>query len=191
MQFNLKCVTAVTLLALAPAAVLAADTYTIDPTHTFPRYEYNHMGFSTHHGQFDKTSGKITLDRAAKTGSIDITVDTSSINVGNPKFEDELRGDKFFDSSKYPAMTFKATSIKFNGDTPASADGELTLHGVTKPLTLTINNLKCAPHPMRKVEDCGAEVTGTLKRSDFGIGRFAPMVSDEVKLTIQVEAFKD
>ena len=174
---------------VAPA--FAADTYNIDPNHTFPRFEYNHLGFSTFHGQFDKTSGTIMLDRAAKTGSVDITVDMASIDMGNPKLEDHLRGDEFFDVEKFPAMTFKSDKVKFNGDVPVSAEGELTLHGVTKPLTLAITNVKCGMHPMMKREDCGAEVTGMLKRSDFGVGKFVPMVGDDVTLHIEVESIKE
>ncbi|HUO43295.1 MAG TPA: YceI family protein [Burkholderiales bacterium] len=173
------------------APVLAADIYDIEPNHTFPRFEYSHFGFSIHHGQFDKTSGKIMLDRAAKTGSVDITVDMASVNMGSAKLEDHLRGDEFFDVAKFPVMTFKSSKLKFSGDVPASAEGELTLHGVTKPLTLTIANVKCGMHPMMKREDCGAEVTGTLKRSDFGLGKFTPGVGDDVTLHIQVESIKE
>jgi len=178
------------MLGLA-APAFAADTYDIEPNHTFPRFEYSHLGLSTHHGQFDKTSGKIVLDRAAKTGSIDITVDMASVNMGNPKLEEHLRDEDFFDVAKFPVMTFKSNQVKFNGDVPVSAEGELTLHGVTKPLTLAITNVKCAMHPMVKKEDCGAEVTGMLKRSDFGVSKFTPMVGDDVTLHIQVESIKE
>jgi polyisoprenoid-binding protein YceI len=172
-------------------SAFAADVYDIEPNHTYPRFEYNHLGISTHHGQFDKTWGKIVLDRAAKTGSVDITVDMSSINMGSSKLEDHLRGDEYFDVAKFPVMTFKSTNLKFNGDVPVAADGELTLHGITKPLTLTITNVECKIHPMVKKEDCGAEVTSTLKRSDFGISKLTPMVGDEVTLHIQVESIKE
>ena len=173
------------------SAALAADSYTLDPGHTFPRFEISHFGFSTHHGQFNKTAGKLVLDRAAKTGSVEITVDTASIGTGDPKLEEHLRSDEFFNVAKFPVMKFRSKSIKFNGDAPASAEGELTLLGVTKPLTLTILRVKCGPHPMLKKEDCGAEVTGVLKRSDFGMKAYVPLVGDEVTLRIQVEAIKD
>jgi polyisoprenoid-binding protein YceI len=172
-------------------AALAADSYTLDPGHTIPRFEINHFGFSTHHGQFNKTAGRIVLDRAAKTGSIEITVQTASIGTGDPKLEEHLRSPDFFHVEKFPTMVFKAESIRFNGDVPASADGELTLLGVTKPLTLTISRVVCAPHPFYKKEDCGAEVTGTLKRSDFGMTKYVPALGDEVTLHIQVESLKD
>ena len=170
---------------------VAADSYTIDPSHTFPRFEISHFGFSTHQGQFNKTTGKIVLDRAAKTGSIEITVDTASIGTGDPALEKHLKSEDFFNVAKFPTMVFKSKSVKFNGDVPASAEGELTLLGVTRPLTLTITRVKCAPHPMLKKEDCGAEVTGMLKRSEFGMKTYVPAVGDEVTLRIQVESIKD
>ena len=170
---------------------LAADSYTLDSNHTFPRFEINHFGFSTHHGQFNKTAGKLVLDRAAKTGSIDITVQTASVGTGDPKLEEHLRAADFFNVEKFPTMVFKSKAIRFNGDVPASAEGELTLLGVTRPLTLTISRVVCAPHPFYKKEDCGAQVSGTLKRSDFGMNKYVPAVGDEVTLRIQVEAIKD
>lgn len=172
-------------------SALAADSYTLDSTHTFPRFEINHFGFSTHHGQFNKTAGKLVLDRAAKSGSIDITVQTASIGTGDPKLEEHLRSPDFFNVDKFPAMVFRSKSLKFSGDVPASAEGELTLLGVTKPLTLTISRVRCAPHPMLKKEGCGAEVGGVLRRSEFGMTKYVPGIGDEVTLRIQVEAIKD
>lgn len=172
-----------------PAA--AADTYTLDTGHTFPRFAINHFGFSTHHGQFNKTTGKLVLDRASKTGSIEITVQTASIGTGDPKLEEHLRSPDFFNVEKFPTMVFKSKTVSFNGDVPASAEGELTLLGVTRPLTLTISRVKCAPHPFYKKEDCGAEVSGVLKRSEFGMTKYVPAVGDEVTLHIQVEAIRD
>ena len=173
------------------AAAAAADTYTLDTGHTFPRFAINHFGFSTHHGQFNKTTGKLVLDRASKTGSIEITVQTASIGTGDPKLEEHLRSPDFFNVEKFPTMVFKSKTVSFNGDVPASAEGELTLLGVTRPLTLTISRVKCAPHPFYKKEDCGAEVSGVLKRSEFGMTKYVPAVGDEVTLHIQVEAIRD
>lgn len=186
-----KLIVAVSVTFGFVSAATAADSYTLDPAHTFPRFEINHFGFSTHHGQFNKTAGKLVLNRAAKTGSVEITVDTASISTGDPALEKHLRSDDFFNVAKFPAMTFKSKSVKFNGDVPASAEGELTLLGVTRPLTLAITRIRCAPHPMLKKEDCGAEVTGTLKRSEFSMKAYVPAVGDEVTLRIQVEALKD
>ncbi len=181
---------AITALACnAPA--IAGDSYALDSAHTFPRFEISHFGFSTHHGQFNKTAGRIVLDRAAKTGSIEITVQTASIGTGDAKLEEHLRSPDFFNVEKFPTMTFKSRNVKFNGDAPASAEGELTLLGVTKPLTLAIARVVCAPHPFYKKEDCGAEVTGRLKRSDFGMTKYVPAVGDEVTLRIQVESIRE
>lgn len=192
---TLRQTAAIILLGSAPVAFAAtagaAEQYTIDPAHTFPRFEVSHFGFSTHRGQFNSTAGKLMLDRAAKSGSIEITVQTASVGTGDPRLETELRSEKFFNVEKFPQMTFKSKNLKFNGELLASAEGELTLLGVTRPLTLTITQVKCGIHPLNKKDDCGAEVTGSLKRSDFGMKTFIPMIGDEITLRIQVEAWKD
>ena len=178
--------------ACASFAVAAPATYTIEPTHTYPSFEADHMGgVSLLRGKFLKTSGTITLDRAAKTGSVDITVDTSTIDFGNTKLNEHAKGADMFDVAKFPTSTFVAKKITFNGDIPATAEGDFTLHGVTKPLTLTINRFKCIDHPRLKREVCGADVSGTFKRDDFGITYGMPMFFPEVKLLIEVEAIKN
>ncbi len=184
------------LLALIVAAtlaapVIAADSYTIDARHTFPSFEINHLGFSTQRGRFDKTSGKLTLDLAAKSGSIDVVIDANSIDTGLEELHKHLKGEDFFDTAQYPTLSFKSKSLKFNGDQLVGADGELTLHGVTKPVSLTVDAFKCAPHPMNKKPMCGANAITTIKRSEFGMSKYVPAVSDEVKIAIQIEAVKD
>lgn len=169
---------------------LAADTYKIDPSHTYPSFEADHMGISLWRGKFNKTEGTVTLDRAAKTGTIDIVIDTSSIDFGHEGMNAHAKKADIFDVAQFPTATFKAKSITFTGDVPTSADGELTLHGVTKPLTLTINRFKCIDHPRLKREVCGADASAQFKRSDFGINFGLPAFSPEVKLAIQVEAVK-
>lgn len=177
------------LMIAAPA--FAADSYTIDPRHTFPSFEVNHLGFSIQRGRFNTTSGKITLDPAAKSGSIDVTIDAGSISTGLPDLEKHLRSEEFFDTAKYPTMAFTSKKLNFDGDRLVSADGDFTMHGVTKPLTLTLDYFHCGPHPMTKKPHCGADAVATLKRSDFGISKYVPMVGDEVKIAIQVEADRD
>src|SRR5258706_516291 len=172
-------------------AALAAASYTLDSDHNFSPFEIKHLGFLTHHGPFNKTKGKLFLDRAAGTGSVDIMVDTASISTGDPALEKHLRAEDFFNVAKFPVMTFRSKTFKFNGDMPVAAEGELTLLGVTRPLTLSISRVKCGPHPVLKKEECGAEVSGTLKRSEFGMKAYVPLVGDEVTLHIQVEAYKD
>ena len=181
------------LIAAASAsfAVAAPVTYNIEPNHTYPSFEADHMGgLSILRGKFTKTSGTITLDRAAKTGSVDIVVDASSLDFGHAKLNDHAKGADMFDVAKFPTATFKSKKMTFNGDVPATVEGDFTLHGVTKPLTLTINRFKCIEHPMFKKEACGADVSGNFKRDDFGITYGMPKFSPDVKLLIEVEAVK-
>ncbi|MES2316366.1 MAG: YceI family protein [Pseudomonadota bacterium] len=176
---------------IAASAFAAADTYTIDPKHTYPSFEADHMGLSVWRGKFTKTSGSVTLDRAAKTGAIDIVIEADSIDFGLEAMNAHAKKDDIFDVAKYPKVTYKSKSITYTGDTPTSIDGELTLHGVTKPVTLTINKFKCIMHPMLKKEMCGADASASFNRADFGVSKGVPMFSPEVKLAIQVEALKN
>lgn len=192
------------LAALAAAAVLplsavaAPETYTIDPYHTFPNFQVNHLGFSNMWGHFGKTTGKMTIDHAAKTGSLDLAVETTSITTGDtergsrPRTRDEhLRTPDFFNVAEFPRMTYKSTAVKFNGDNPAVIEGNLTLLGVTKPLSLTVENFKCGPNPTNKREMCGGNASGTLKRSDFGMKFGIPAIGDDLKLYVGFEAYKE
>jgi polyisoprenoid-binding protein YceI len=175
-------------LAVASIAAQAAPvTYTIDNSHTHPHFTYNHLGFSNQTHKFDKTSGTVVLDRKAKTGSVDVTIDATSVNTGYALFNEHLKAADFFDTEVYPTLTFKSTGMKFKGDQPASVAGDLTIKGVTKPVTLKITHFKCQPHPMLKVEACGANATTQVKRSEFNMGKNVPYVSDEVTLTLAIE----
>lgn len=187
------------VLAVPLTAAAAPETYTLDPYHTYPNFSVDHLGYSTIHGRFDKSSGKFTLDKAAKTASLELAVETASINAadnekGNRQRsrDDHLRSPDFFNVTEYPRMTYKSTSVKFNGDNPAIVEGNLTLLGVTKPLVLQVERWKCGAHPFNKKEMCGGNASGTLKRSDFGMKFGLPVaVSDEVKLMIGFEAYKE
>ncbi|MDD2990915.1 MAG: YceI family protein [Zoogloea sp.] len=185
-----KLITLAIAATLSTAAFAAPETYTIEGTHTFPRFEYSHFGYSTQLSRFDKTTGTITLDKAAKTGSVDVTIDTTSVNTGYPLFNQHIQGEDFFDTAKYPTITYKSTKVNFDGDKPATIEGNLTVKGITKPVTLTVTSFHCMPHPMLKKDACGANATATIKRSEFNAGKYAPYVGDDVKLTIAVEAFK-
>ncbi len=175
---------------VAATAFAAADTYTIDPSHTYPSFEADHMGLSVWRGKYKKTSGTVTLDRAAKTGSIDILIAADSIDFGHDGMNAHAKKEDIFDVAKFPNVTYKSKTITFTGDVPTAIDGELTLHGVTKPVKLTINKFKCIMHPMHKKEVCGADATATFNRGDFGVTKGLPMFSPEVRLAIQVEALK-
>ena len=185
-----KTVFAVLAGALAFPAY-AADSYSVDPRHTWPQYEIMHLGFSTQRGRFNETAGKILLDRAAKTGSLEIVIKTASIDTGLEKWDTHMKSEDFFNAEKYPEMTFKADKIVFNGDKPASIPGQFTLMGVTKPVTLNVNYFNCGQHPVLKKEVCGADASTTIKRSEFGMTKSVPYIADEVKLVINVEAIKD
>lgn len=188
----------ITLPAAFAAALLAAftasaeiETFTVDPNHTYPAFEIGHFGYSTQRGRFNKTTGKITLDTAAKRGSADIAIDTGSVSTGHSKLEEHLRSEDFFNSAKYPQMTFKSNNFAFEGDKVKSAAGDLAINGVSRPVTLRAEYFNCAPHPMLKKKVCGAELTTTIKRSDFGIKTYLPALADDVLLRINVEAIKD
>jgi polyisoprenoid-binding protein YceI len=181
-------------LALCPALALpaaAADTYTIDPGHTYPGFEINHLGFSTLRGTFDSTRGSVTLDPAARSGSIEISIDTASIDTGHARRDEHLKTDEFFNVARFPTMTYKATRLTFDGDKLTGADGELTLLGVTRPVSLALTSFHCGPHPMNKKQVCGANATATIKRSEFGMKAYVPAVGDEVKISIGVEAVRN
>jgi polyisoprenoid-binding protein YceI len=182
--------TALVVSAFALPAI-AADSYSIDPNHTFPSFEINHLGFSNLRGVFNSSSGKIVLDPAGKGGSMEISVDTASVTTGQAKRDEHLRSDEFFNVAKFPNMTFKSNKLKYNGDKLVGADGDLTLLGVTKPVSLTVTYFNCGVNPISKKPTCGGNATGTIKRSDFGMKAFAPGISDEVKLFISAEASKD
>lgn len=185
-----KFITAVVLATSVSVSAYAADTYSIDPNHTFPVFEVNHLGFSTQHGRFDKTSGTITLDMAAKKGSVDLKIETTSLDMGFPLWNEHMSADGFFNTAKFPTMTFKSTKLIFKDDKVVAAEGDFTMLGVTKPLTITVNDFKCGDHPMLKKPMCGANITGTIKRSDFGMSKYVPAISDEIKIHVPVEAYK-
>jgi polyisoprenoid-binding protein YceI len=184
----MKKILASALLLAAGAA--QADTYQLDATHTFAGFEWFHFGLAHHGGKFTTTTGNVTLDAAKKTGSADITIDVASVNTGVPKLDDHLKSPDFFDVAKYPTITYKSRAFNFDGANLASIDGDLTIHGVTKPVKLTVTHFACMDHPMKKVPACGVDATASIKRSEFGVGLYVPGVSDEIDLTVEVEALK-
>lgn len=185
-----------TLASLAIASLVAApafaapETYVIDGTHTFPRFEYNHLGYSTQVQRFTKTSGTVVWDRAAKTASIDIVIDAKSVDTGYALFNEHIQGPDYLDTASHPTATFKSTAVQFDGDRPASIDGNLTIKGVTRPVTLTVTSFQAMPHPMLKKPAIGANAVTRIKRSEFNAGKNAPYVSDEVTIHIPVEAIQ-
>ena len=187
-----KCLLAAFIAGAALSAVAAPDNYTIDPTHTYPSLEFSHMGISVWRGKFNKTSGKVVLDRAGQTGTVDVTVDVSSINFGLAAMDEKARSDDFFDTEKFPTATYKG-KINFAGDKPKTVDGQITIRGVTRPATLNVNLFNCMPHPMLKKEVCGADAEGELNWSEYGmkLSQYGQGDAGKVRLRIQVEAIKD
>ena len=176
--------------AAASPALAAPETFVIDSTHTFPRFSYNHFGYSTQVSRFNKTTGKVVLDKAAKTGAVDVEIDTKSVDTGYSTFNEHIQGEDFLNTAKFPTATFKSTKVIFEGDKPAAVEGNLTLKGVTKPVTLKLTAFQAMPHPMLKKDAIGANATTTVKRSDFNMGKYAPNVGDEVTIDIGLEAIK-
>lgn len=183
------CLSATALLLAAPAAVAEPAAYTIDPSHTFPSFEADHMGISVWRGKFNKSSGKVLFDKAAGTGTVEIVTELASIDFGMDALATWARGKDFFDVKKHPRAVFKGSLQSPVNGVPTQLVGELTMHGVTRPLTLKVNSLKCIPHPMFKRDYCGADASGSFDREAFGLSAGKDYgFSMNVDLRIQVEA---
>lgn len=178
------------VVALPTAA--APVTYKIDPRHTYPSFEADHMGgLSTWRGKFNSSSGTIVLDREAQSGTLEVTVDAASIDFGLDDMNEHAKSDDMFDVSKYPTIRYEGQFTEFKDGQPVSVDGALTMHGVTKPVKLTIDRFKCAKHRRTGKEVCGANAIGELNREDFGIAYGKDMgFHMDVKIEIQVEAVR-
>jgi polyisoprenoid-binding protein YceI len=170
------------------SAVAAPVTYGVDGTHTFPRFSYSHFGYSTQLSSFSKTTGKVVFDAEAKKGSVDIVIDMKSVSTGFADFNEHIQGEDFLDTAKFPQATFKSTKVIFEGDKPKSIEGQLTIKGVTKPVTLTVTSFQAMPHPMMKKPALGANAFTVIKRSEFNAGKYAPYVGDDVRIDIAIEA---
>jgi polyisoprenoid-binding protein YceI len=184
----------ITTLALSTAviapAMAAPVSYGVEPNHTFPRFSYTHLGFTTQQSRFDKTTGTVVYDKEGRAGSVDIKIDTSSVSTGSTLFNQHIQAEDFLDTAKYPTVTFKSTKVNFDGDKPVSVEGDLTMKGITKRVTLTVTRFLAAPHPIQKKDTIGADAYTIVKRTDFNMGKYAPAVSDEVRIDIAIEALK-
>ena len=174
--------------ALAGSAIAAPVTYGVDGSHTFPRFSYSHFGYSTQLSSFKNTTGKVVFDAEAKTGSVDITIEMKAVNTGFEVFDGHLQGEDFFDTAKFPTATFKSTKVVFEGDKPKSIEGQLTIKGVTKPVTLSVTGFEAKPHPMAKKPALGANAFTHIKRSEFNAAKYVPYVADDVRIDISIEA---
>jgi polyisoprenoid-binding protein YceI len=177
---------------IAGSAMAAPTTYDLDPSHTYPSFAADHFGgLSVWRGKFTKSSGVVTLDRVAKTGAVDVSIDTASIDTGNVPLDEKVKSADFLDAAQYPTATFKGTSMRFKGDTPVAVSGDFTFHGVTKPLTLKIDSFKCMVNPMIKREECGAEASAQFDRADYGVNWGVNYgFKTLTRLEIQVEGVK-
>jgi len=185
----MKSLLVLALAALSSTVAVAEPlTYVIDPNHTFCRFSYTHLGFSLQSSRFDKTAGVVVYDAAAKSGSVDVTIDTTSVSTGSEQFNGHLRGAEFLDVSEFPSATFKSTAVSFKDGVPVSIAGNLTLKGITRPVTLTVTSFKQGEHPVAHKDAIGANATATIKRSDFNMAKFVPAVDDELTLTFALEA---
>ena len=170
------------------SAIATPKTFEIDGSHTFPRFSYLHFGYSTQLSSFSKTTGKVVYDPQAQQGSVDIVISTKSVNTGFADFNEHIQGEDFLDTAKFPEATFKSTKVVFEGEKPKSIEGQLTIKGVTKPVTLTVTSFQAAPHPMMKKPTIGANAFTVIKRSEFNAGKYAPYVGDDVRIDIAIEA---
>jgi polyisoprenoid-binding protein YceI len=179
-------------LGIVAMPVAAQETYVLDPVHSQPGFEARHIGYSLQYGAFGKVQGTVVLDRAARNGSVDITIDAASVRTFDSRLDAIVKGERFFNVEKFPTVTFKSTSVRFDGDRVAGVDGDLTMAGVTRPVSLKVANFTCGENPFNKKPMCGCDASATIKRSDWGMmaGLPAGAPSDEIVLRIPVEAYR-
>lgn len=185
-----RCLLAVALACLAGSAVAAPERYVLDPVHSQVSFEARHMGMTTQRGRFMKSAGTVTLDPAAKAGSLEVTIEAASVRTYDSTLDAIVKGPKFFDVEKYPTITYRSTKFVFDGERIASIEGELTMLGVTRPVTLRIVDYRCGPQPFNKKPMCGGDATATIRRSEWGMTANLPLApADEVKLDLPFEGY--
>lgn len=182
---------AVLAVVAASPAFAAPESFTIDSRHTFPVFEVSHLGYSLQRGRFNQTAGRIVIDREAKTGSVDVTIQVASIDMGIDKWDEAMRGEDYFNAAQYPTIVFRSTKVAFEGGKVIGADGDLTMMGVTKPVRVAFDGFACGTHPINKRGLCGGNATVHVKRSEFGLVKGLPGIADDVRIAIPVEAFRD
>lgn len=179
------------LLATGTAVHAAPVTYTLDPGHTMVLFSWSHFGFSNPTANLGVSQGTLVYDPAAPTkATVDVTMPLSALDTHVPALDEHLKKPDFFDAEKYPTVTFKSTKVAVAGKDKLKVTGDLTVHGVTKPVTLDVTINKVGDHPMLKAPAAGFNATATIKRSDFGIGAYVPAVSDDIKIAITTEGLE-
>lgn len=190
MKQTIRLIVATAFMVCCNFTLAVPETYVIDSAHTFPRFSYSHLGYSKQLSRFDKTTGTIMLDTEAKTASVDITIDMKSVSTGSTLFNQHIQGEDFFDTARYPTATFKSANVTFDGDKPVTVAGNLTIKGITQPVTLTLESFLLKPHPFLKKDTLGANATTSIKRSDFNMDKYTSAVGDDIMIDIAVEAIK-
>lgn len=187
---RIRLLSAAALLAFAAAPAFAAPvTYKIDPTHTIVLAQWNHFGFSNPSASFGNVEGTLVYDAAdVARSSVEVTLPLSGLEGFSAKFNEHLRSADFFDAAKFPKATFKSTKVEAAGEGKLKVTGDLTVKDITRPVVLDVTLNKAADHPMTKAPTIGFDATTTLSRTEFGVGNYAPAVSDEVDLRITTEA---
>lgn len=186
----MKLMTSVAVAASLVVPSAFAAKYDVDPNHTYPSFEISHLGFSTLRGRFNETKGTIEVDLEKQTGSVSIVINAASVDTAMQKRDDHLRSPDFLNVAEFPEITYKSTKVTFNGKNKATVEGELTIMGTTKPVTLDVYSINCGVHPMNKKEVCGFDAKASIKRSDFGITYGLPAIGDDMTLLIEAEAIK-
>lgn len=189
--FMKKCFVISLVSSTLVASAFAADSYMIDPESSTANFYIERLGFSSQSGSFKKTRGKVTLDVPAKKGSVDFTIDTASIDMGSPAWTSHLSDEGLFNVRQYPTMHFKSDKLVFDGKKVVAAEGQFTMLGVTKPIRVTVNNFQCGVSSIDKRQVCSGNISANLKRSDFGLTKYIPAVSDEVSIGVPVDAYKN
>lgn len=179
------------LAAGLAAPAFSADTYTIDPEYTIPTFEVEHLGFTTQRGRFNKAEGKVMLDIPAHKGFVEFIVHTNSLDMGSQAWTIHVSSAGLFNVEQYPTMNFKSDNLIFDGNKVVAAEGQFTLLGVTKPIKVNVERFNCATNPMNKKPMCAGNISATIKRSEFGMTKYIPTVSDEIHINVPVEAYKD
>jgi polyisoprenoid-binding protein YceI len=179
----------VLLVSLSSAPAWPA-TYQLDPSHTVQQFEIDHFWVFTQRGQFDRAHGTLEYDAEQHTGSLEVVIEAGSLATGNEERDATLKGPGWFDVSRYPTLSFRSQRFLFEQDRLVAIEGELTMHGVTQPMRLEVDRIKCGSNPLSSKWRCGADARGTLQRSRYGIRSSLPYIGDEVRLRIQVEAYR-
>ena len=179
-------------LVFSSISVFAAPrSFNIEPSLTTLRFEYTQLGFSGHMHLFDKVNGKIVVDCESRTGSVDVTIDAKSVNSGYPLIDEHIQDEDFFDATNYPIITFKSKTTNFDCDNPGMLEGNLTVKGVTKPISMVVTSFQTLPHPILNRDAIETNAIAKFKRADFNMGKYTPYISDEVTLIIGLEATKE